>query len=172
MQFFDVIKNRHSVRAFLDKPLEEEKIKKILETINTAPSAGNLQAYRIILIKDRKLKEQLTKTSLLGQDFMAEAPVVLVFLADPAQSASRYVQRGKDLYCLQDATIACAYAQLVATELGLGSCWIGAFDEQGVKDVLNIQKNFKPVAILPIGYPAEKPKPRPRKNLSDLVDER
>jgi len=61
---------------------------------------------------------------------------------------------------------------LAATELGLGSCWVGAFDEDGVRDVLNIQKNLKPVAILPIGYPAEKPKPRPRKSLSDLMEER
>lgn len=172
MEFFEVVKNRHSVRAFLDKPVEEEKIKKILETINSAPSAGNLQAYRVILVKDKNLKLALTNTSTLGQTFISQAPVVLVFLADPGQSASRYVERGQSLYCLQDATIACAYAQLAATELGLGSCWVGAFDEQGVKDVLNIQKNLKPVAILPIGYPAEKPKPKQRKNISDLVDER
>lgn len=171
MQFFDVIKNRYSIRSFLNKPVEEEKIKKILETINAAPSAGNLQAYRVILVRNQKTKIELTKAAL-DQDFISQAPVVLVFLADPNQSAPRYGERGRSLYCLQDTTIACAYAQLVATELGLGSCWVGAFDEEAVKKVLRIKENLKPVAILPIGYSVEKPEVRSRRNLEDLVEER
>jgi len=172
MEFFDVIKKRHSVRAFKNKPIKKEKIKKILETINSAPSAGNLQAYKVILIRDQKLKDKLTTTSLLGQDFISGAPVILVFFADPEQSGSRYQERGEELYCIQDATIACSYAQLVATELGLASCWIGAFNENRVKELLGVKANLKPVVILPIGYPAEKPIPRPRKLLSDLMEER
>lgn len=172
MQFFEVIKNRHSVRSFLDKPVEEEKIRKILEIINSAPSAGNLQSYKVILIKNKKVRDKLTETSLLGQDFIGQAPVVLVFLADLETSASRYRERGQNLYCLQDATIACAYAQLAASDLGLGSCWIGAFNEEKLKKVLGIEKKYKPVAILPIGYPAIMPESRSRKDLSDLVEER
>ena len=170
MQFFEVIKNRHSIRAFLDKPVEEEKIQKILKTANAAPSAGDLQAYRIILVKDRKIKDKLVEAAL-GQSFISEAPIVLVFLADPNPSASRYSERGRNLYCIQDATIACSYAQLAATELGLGACWIGAFDTEEVKNVLEITEDLIPIAILPIGYPAEKPDSTPRRQLENLVKE-
>lgn len=169
MEFEKVVKNRHSIRAFQPKKIEEEKIKKILELTNLAPSAGNLQAYEVFLVKDSKKKEFLANAAL-GQDFIAEAPIVFVFCANPARSAWKYGSRGRDLYSIQDATIACTFAMLAATSLGLGCCWVGAFNEEEVKRVLGI-KDLKPVAILPIGYPAEKPYITGRRDLKDLVHE-
>jgi nitroreductase len=128
-----------------------------------------LQAYEIFLVRDERKKEALADAAL-GQEFVAEAPVVLVFCANPSRSARRYGSRGRDLYSIQDATIACTFAMLAATSLGLGSCWVGAFDDEEVKRILGI-KDLKPIAILPIGYPAQRPFPTSRRSLKDLVHE-
>lgn len=169
MDFFDVITGRHSVRMFQDKEVEEEKIKKILETANFAPSAGDIQAYEIVVVKDKKQKADLCRAAL-GQAPIENAPIVLVFCANPRRSAMKYGKRGSDLYCIQDATIACAYAQLAVTALGLGCVWIGAFDPRIVASVIGAKEEI-PIAILPIGYPSEKPSPTPRRDLDDLVHE-
>lgn len=170
MEFFDLVKNRHSARSFQNKEVEQEKIEKILTAANRAPSAGNLQAYKICVAKDRKTREELADAA--NQEFVAEAPIVLVFLQNPWQSAQKYGARGEGLYSLQDATIACAYAQLAAANLGLGSVWVGAFDEEAVGEAINGHRNVRPVALLPIGYPAEKPSPKPRRPLTTLVWEK
>lgn len=167
MDFFSVVNNRHSTRAFKNREVEEEKIKQILETVNKAPSAGNLQAYEIVLIRNKEKRDALTGTSTLGQKYIGEAPLVLVFCASPKRS-SKYGPRGSGLYCIQDATIAASYAQLAATALGLSSVWIGAFDEKAVSRIINA-KDVIPVAIIPIGYPDETPQLRPRRDLSDIV---
>src|SRR4030042_6901255 len=104
MEFVDLVKNRHSIRAFQEKEVEPEKLEKTLNAANRAPSAGNLQAYKICVVKDRKVREELSRAA--NQEFLAEAPVILVFLADPAQSAQKYGSRGEKLYSLQAATIA------------------------------------------------------------------
>ncbi|MEM5869649.1 MAG: nitroreductase family protein [Candidatus Aenigmatarchaeota archaeon] len=168
MEFFDVLKKRHSVRAFSPRPIEESKIKQILEAVNSSPSAGNLQAYEIFLVQDEKKKRELALASF-AQSFIAEAPVVLVFCANPERSGKKYGKRGRSLYSIQDATIAAAYAQLAATALGLASCWVGAFDDEEVLKVLGKPEGLQPVAIIPIGYPAEEPIPTERRKLDDLV---
>lgn len=168
MEFFEVVKKRHSTRAYKDKKVEEEKLQKILEAANSAPSAGNLQAYDVFLVRDKEKKKALARAAL-NQDFIAEAPVVLVFCANPERSW-RYGERGRTLYSIQDATIAAAYAQLAATALGLSTVWIGAFDENEVLEILGNPK-VKPVAIIPIGYPAEEPEITSRRKLKDLVHE-
>ena len=100
------------------------------------------------------------------------APVVLAFCAHPRRSAAKYGRRGEELYCVQDATIACAYAQLAATALGLGSVWVGAFDTDAVAQAIGARRDWRPVALLPIGYPAESPEATPRRSLNELVHER
>lgn len=167
MEFFEVLKQRRSVRAFKDKPVEEDKLKQILEAANSAPSAGNLQAYEIVVIKDNKKRAALSGTSTLGQKYIGEAPVVIVFCANPARSG-KYGSRGAELYCIQDATIAASYAQLAATAVGLSSVWIGAFDPEAVSRLINA-RHVIPVVLLPIGYPDEEPAPRPRRKLDELV---
>ncbi|MCS7123252.1 MAG: nitroreductase family protein [Candidatus Aenigmarchaeota archaeon] len=170
MEFFKVIKNRHSIRAFKQKQVEEKKIIKILETINSAPSAGNLQAYEVFLVKNEEKKKEIARAAY-NQDFIAEAPIVLVFCANPERSARKYGERGRRLYSLQDATIAAAYSQLAATALGLSSCWVGAFDEEYLLEVLEINKSLIPVAIIPVGYANEEPITTSRRNIEDLVKE-
>lgn len=168
MDFFELIQKRQSIRAFREQAIDPESLGKILAATNQAPSAGNLQAYEIIVIEEREQKSVLAH-ACLDQDFVSEASIVLVFCAHPSRSEWRYRERGVKLYALQDATIACTFAMLAATELGLGTVWIGAFDDEAVSQVLSLSQDLIPVAILPIGFPAETPPRRPRRQLDDLV---
>lgn len=170
MEFFEVLKSRHSVRFYIDKPVEEEKLEKILWAANSAPSAGNLQAYEIVVVRDPGRRRALSDAAL-GQEFIAQAPVVLVFLINPGRTKWRYGLRGVHLYCIQDATIAASYAQLAATALGLGSVWVGAFDSSAVSEIVAAKGELTPVAIMAIGYPGEEPDITPRRPLNDLVHE-
>lgn len=168
MDFFTVLQERHSVRAFTERPVEPERLRALLEAANRAPSAGNLQAYEIYVVTRPTALNALMRAAF-EQKFIAQAPVVLVFCAHPARSASSYGERGATLYSVQDATIACAYAQLAAAALGLGSVWVGAFDEDAVRRALGIGGGLWPVALLPIGYAAENPTITSRRALDDLV---
>jgi nitroreductase len=168
MDFFEVISQRHSIRAYINKPVEPEKLQQILQAVNKAPSAGNLQAYEVYLVCDDKHKTSLVKAAS-EQEFLAQAPIVLVFCAHANRSVNRYGERGVGLYCVQDATIACTFAMLAATALGLSTVWVGAFDEDGVRQTIHAPQIHRPVAMLPIGYPAESPRLRPRRRLNDLV---
>ncbi len=167
MEFFETIIRRRSVRAFKKDPVEEWKINRLLEVANLAPSAGDLQAYEIIVVKDEDRKRRLSEAAL-GQEFITEAPVVFVFLSNPKRSARRYGKRGIDLYCLQDATIAASYLQLAATALGLGSVWVGAFNDEEVSKCVDVRE-LKPVAIIPVGYPDEEPMITPRRGVNNLA---
>lgn len=171
MEFFNVLKTRRSIRQFAAKGVDDRTIRRILAAANRAPSAGNLQAYEIYVVKGRALRQRLDAASG-GQGPVARAPVVLVFCAVPSQSAARYGAKGEQLFCIQDATIACAYAQLAATALGLASVWIGAVHElEVVKESLRLRDGLWPIAFLPIGYPAERPAPKGRRALTDFVHE-
>ena len=170
MNFHELIRTRCSVRAYQERPVDGGRLDQILEMANRAPSAGNLQAYSILIIRHPQTKAALLQAAL-HQNALVQAPVVLVFIARPDVSAAKYSQRGASLYAIQDATIACAYAQLAAVELGLASVWIGAFEEETVSRILKVTGEDRPVALLPIGYPAESPEPTPRRSLADLARE-
>ncbi|MGC8794073.1 MAG: nitroreductase family protein [Bryobacteraceae bacterium] len=170
MEFFELIRQRRSVRAYKQAPVEPEKLEKILTAANLAPSAGNLQAYEIYLVRDGKVRQALARAAL-DQWFISEAPVALVFCAHPERSAMKYGRRGARLYALQDATIACTFAMLAAADLDLATVWVGAFDDEGVRRAIGAPEAHQPVAILPIGYPAEQPAAAPRRRLEDLVHE-
>jgi nitroreductase len=168
MDFFAVIDNRRSVRAYQKDAVDPDKITTLLKTVRLAPSAGDLQAYAVVVIEDADTRQDLARAAL-GQGFVAQAPVVLVFCADPPRSEARYGERGATLFAVQDATIAAAHAQLAAAALGIASCWVGAFDEQAVAEALGAPPHLRPVALLPLGYPAESPVRPPRRRLEDLV---
>ncbi len=168
MEFFDVIKNRHSIRTFSDQPVEPEKLQQILEMANLAPSAGNLQAYEIYVVTDAKKRDGLS-CAALAQEYVAVAPVALVFCTHPELTEGRYTERGTRLYTVQDATIACSFAMLAATSLGLGSVWVGTFDEKVVRLILSAPESQVPVVILAIGYAAEFPDQHPRRPLDQLA---
>lgn len=168
MEFFEIIEKRRSVRSFLNKGITDKTLNRILETIALAPSAGNLQAYRIVVVKNPELKQKLA-TASHGQDFIADAPVALVFLADKAASKRKYGQRGESLYALQDATIAAAYSQLAAAEVGLGSVWVGAFEPREIAELVLAKPHEEPIVIIPIGYPAKEPERRGRKRMEEIA---
>jgi nitroreductase len=170
MDFFAVTAARRSVRAFTDKPIEAEKLQQILETANCAPSAGNLQSYEIYLVRGLAQRQALTKAAL-NQEFITQAPVALVFCAHPQRAIDRYGARGVNLYSMQDATIACTFAVLAATALGVASVWVGAYQDEQVRQAIGAPEEHLPVAVLPLGYAAEAPAPRPRRGLADLVHE-
>lgn len=168
MEVFEAIKKRRSIRRFNpDKKVPDEQIEKLLEAARWAPSAGNLQSWFFIVVKDQETKERLAETAW-NQDFVAQAPVVIVSCADLQRCAFRYGSRGETLYAIQDATIATQNIWLTATEMGLGAVWVGAFDEDGVSRILELPSHLRPIAILPIGYPAESPSPPSRRSLKEI----
>jgi len=168
VEFSELIHKRHSIRAFSSRDVELEKIHRILEASNLAPSAGNLQAYKIYVITKHFLRKELARASL-NQGFIADAPVVLVFCADPKRSEVRYLERGVRLYALQDATIACTFAMLAAVDLGLACVWVGAFNNDAVRKVIQVPEDIIPVSVLPIGYAAEPPTISTRCEMKDIA---
>lgn len=168
MDFEEVVKNRHSIKVYQKKDVSDEIINKIIKLSNLSPSAGNLQARSVIVVKNEKVKRKIA-IDAADQDWMLSAPVFLVILANLEESAIRYGNRGRELYALQDATIFTSYLQLIATSLGLATRWVGAFDEKKVTEILNITNDKRPIAIIPLGYPSEEPKIKPRKNLGKLI---
>lgn len=170
MDFFELIEKRHSVRKFKEKGISDADLQKILEAANRAPSAGNLQSYEIVAVKTLEMKKKLNNAVNYEKNYFDKVPAILVFFAHPERS-EKYGERGAELYCVQDATIACTYAQLAAQELGISSVWIGSFDDKKLSEVLNAPSNLKPVVILPLGYSDEEPHVTDRRALNDLVKE-
>lgn len=155
LAMLDVFARRHSVRHFLSRKPGGEQLREILDAADSAPSAGGLKAREVFVVTDERTKRQLVHAAH-GQGFIAEAPVVLVFWAVEERSAAKYGERGRGLFAVQDATIAAAFAWIQAVGSGLGACWVGAFDDHVVRDIFrkDIQRGWRPVALMPIGYPA------------------
>jgi len=163
----DLIFKRVSIRKFKDDEVDDETLQLILEAANAAPSAGNLQARDFVVVRDRDRKIRLAKAAL-KQMFIAEAPVVVVVCANYPRSMRVYGERGK-LYAEQDATAAIENILLAVTALNLGAVWVGAFDESEVAKILKLPEFVRPMAIIPIGHPAENPGRRSRYPISMLT---
>lgn len=168
MDLFEAIEGRRSIRAYLPDPVKEEDLRRILEAAIKAPSAGNLQPWEFIVVKDPEIKRKLTEAAL-GQEFIEEAPIVIVVCANTMRSSSVYGSRGASLYCIQDTAAAIQNMLLAAYALGYGTCWVGAFYEDEVSRILGLPSYIRPVAIVPLGKPAEHPSPRPRRPLKEVV---
>lgn len=149
MDFIDVIAARKSVRGYSDKPVEDEKLSKVLEAARLAPSWANKQCCRYVVVKD---KAKIQELSGILNGWLKQAPVIIVACADPKDSGDR---NGMNYY-LVDVGISMQQLVLAATDLELGTCWIGAFDEAKIKKALGIPENIKVVAMSPVGYPADK----------------
>ncbi len=167
----DLLRNRRSIRRFRPDPVPEPALEAILAAVMTGPSAGHLQAFRVVVVRDAALRARLREAAL-NQESVGHAPVVLVFCADGPTSAAKYGGRGEALYAVQDATIACTLAWLKAVDLGLSGVWIGAFHEGNVAQILDLPAGVRPVALLPLGYPDETPPLKTSRPRSDLVMER
>ncbi len=165
MSFLKLIEDRYSVRGYLDKPVEEEKLNQILEAARIAPTAANKQAFKVVVIPTSKYKEQLKK--LYGNSWFIEAPIVLGIYAIPSKN---WVRKDGVNYAHVDAAIVADHIILTATHLGLGTCWIGAFDTEIAKELVS-QEGLEAVAFTPIGYgnPDAPKRDKVRKSLEDLV---
>ena len=168
MEFSELVKKRGMVRRFKDKPVEHEHLIKILSNAARAPSAGHLQPWEFIVVTDHTIKQRLAEAAV-KQMFIAEAPVVIVTCANTDRSASRYGERGRGFYSIIDTAFASLLILLTARDLSLGACFVGAFDDSRVAEILALPKHVKPIGIIPIGYPAEKPARYKRMDINELV---
>ncbi len=166
MKVLDVIQKRQSVRKYKEDPIPEKALMRVLEAARLAPSGKNIQPWKFIIVKDKVLKEKLAQASA-GQFFMAEAPIIIVGCGFPDNCYARMGRYMKSWSV--DVTIALEHLILQAQEEGLGTCWIGSFEEEEVKAILNIPENVKVLALTPLGYPDEIPRFRGRKNLDEII---
>ncbi|MBS7647896.1 MAG: nitroreductase family protein [Candidatus Bathyarchaeia archaeon] len=169
MDLFEVIEKRRSIRKFKHAPIPNEDLKKILEAGRLAPSGGNRQPWRFIVVRNSETKRALA-VAASNQMFIADADVVVVALGDPKALPKKlpYKLAETRIPYKQDPMIAVEHMVLAATDLGYGTCWIGAFNEEDVKKILKVPEDLAVIALLPIGVPAENPPPRPRKAFNEV----
>lgn len=168
MDIFQVFRDRRSIRKYRDLPVEREKIDQVLEAARLAPSWKNLQCWRFLVLTDPLKKEAML--SAFGDDnpgkkALAQAPVAIVVCADPTQSD---LNHGIEYY-VADAAIAFEHLCLAAHALGLGTCWMGLFDEEVMRAQLEVPAGLRVVGVTPLGYPDQEPKARPRKELGEIA---
>lgn len=173
MDIFEAIEGRRSVRQFRPgRDITDEELERILRSAIMAPSSGNSQCWKFVVIRDGALKERIA-TEAGHQNFIAQAPIAIVVCADLARADEKYGTRGRDTYSLQDTAAAIQNMLLTVWAMGLGACWIGAFDEEKAAEILDLPQGLRPVAIVPVGDPAE-PNNRipPRRNMKEVVEVR
>lgn len=163
-----LFERRFSCRSYTDTPLDRNDITLLIEAARWAPSGGNLQPWRFVVVSDYERRRQLARAAY-NQDFLAQAPVVIVICAVPEESVRIYGDRGRDLYCLQDTAAAAENLLLAAADNGLGSCWVGAFDEIRVVQILGLAAGWRPVSLLALGHPAEREPQRSRRPIDEVV---
>jgi nitroreductase len=168
MNTLDAINARRSVRRYLEKPVEFEKLTTILDAATKAPSAGNLQDWKFIVIVDQGLIKQVADYSV-EQYWIQSAPALIIVCATPEKHEMYYGLRGKRLYNIQDCAAAIENILLTATDLGLGSCWIGAFEEDKIRALFSIPIDVRPQAIISLGYSDEIPKDRQLVPIENVV---
>ncbi|HET6515066.1 MAG TPA: nitroreductase family protein [Thermodesulfovibrionales bacterium] len=178
MDTFEAIRTRRSVRKFTDTPVEDEQLHLILEAVRQSPSWANMQCWRFVIVKDAAVREKISELSYVESFFapkgyksnpakkgLAEAPVVVIACADPSQSGVIWDQQ----YYMADIGIASQTLMLASRSLGLGTVFVGVFDEEKLKDLLNIPSTIRIVGLFPLGYPTEEKAGPARKPLSEIV---
>ncbi len=190
MHVKEAIEKRRSIRKFEEKQVSDEIIREIIDSARRAPSGCNVQPTRYIIIKDKKTKEKLKKKGVFRQDFVYESPIIVVLCGNPKEYENfkevKYQQEEgtlpKDLTEVKkvlrgieeeranrDISIASSFFVLRATELGLGTCYIGLINRDVLKEELNIPKDWFVPFVIIMGYPSENPQQRPRKDLNELI---
>ncbi len=167
MSVLKAIKDRYSCRSFQDRKVEEDKLEDILKAVRLAPSANNLQPYKLVVVKDERVRERLGRAC--KQDFISKAPIIIAGVSlEPRGMMSSGASKAA-----VDVAIALEHVALQAADLGLASCWVGAFEQKEAKQALSIPDDKQIIALMPIGYPADKPGEKERKDLDELtsVDE-
>jgi len=168
MNIFKAVKERRSIRDFEKKDIPEKIMKKLVDALVWAPSAGNIQARKFYFVKNPNVKRKIAAAAL-NQYFIAEAPLVIIGCTD-SRISLKYGERGIHLYSIQDVACSIMGMMLVAYELGLGSTWVGAFYEDQISKILGLPKNLRPVAIVAVGYPSKVPLAPPRVSGDEAVE--
>jgi len=168
LDVLEAIKERRSIRAFTDEKVSEKDVERLIDAARWAPSAGNTQPLELVVVKDMETKRKLSEAAL-NQTFIEKAPVVIVVCADLNRSSRGYGSRGERLYSIQDTAAATENILLAAQELGLATCWVGAFRDKEVAKAVKAPKNMKPVAIVPVGHPAERPLAPQKRSVNEIV---
>jgi nitroreductase len=167
MEVLRAVRERRSIRSFLDKDIPDDLMQVLADSLVRAPSAGNLQSRKFYFVRDPQLKGRLAAAAL-NQAFISEAPVTIVCCTD-ARIRKHYGRRGEELYSIQDVSASIMGMMLVAHEMGLGTCWVGAFREDEVSEILGLGPELRAVAMVPTGYPARFPAPTPRLPVKEAV---
>ena len=164
MTVMEAIQKRRSIRKYSDQPIEEDKLQRVLEAARLSPSAGNQQNWKFIVVRDADKRAKLMDAAK-QQLFVGQAPAIIVACGTEPRGI---MTCGQPRYTV-DLSIAVAYMILEAAEIGLGTCWLGRFDENKVKAVLGIPDEVRVVSMFPLGYPEESPPPRSRKKIEEIV---
>jgi nitroreductase len=178
MELFEAIRTRRSIRKYTDRPVEDEKLNAVLDAVRMAPSWANMQCWRMVVVKDKEMRRKISDLSFVESFFapkgykanpskkaLAEAPVVIVLCADPAASGTLWEQR----YYLVDCGIAAENLMLAARAQGLGTVFVGVYEEEKIKALLNIPADMRVVGLFPLGYPTEEGKAGPpRKPIEEV----
>lgn len=164
MEFSELVTKRYSVRAYKLDPVEDEKLQQVLQAVRLAPTADNRQPFQIIVIHTAGRQAELNR--IYGRDWFVQAPLVICACGIPARG---WVRKDGKSYTDVDVAIVVDHLTLAAASVGLGTCWIGAFDPAAAREALGLPDDVEPIAFTPLGYPADRPRPKKRKPLSELV---
>jgi len=164
VEFRELIRTRYSVRAYQSTPVTEEVLSQVLEAAQLAPTAANRQAFQLVVVRTSGRETELRR--IYDRDWFVQAPVVICACGLPADN---WVRRDAKNYNDVDVAIAMDHLILAAANLGLGTCWIGAFDPVAARDVLGLPAGVEPIAFTPLGYPADQLRPKQRKPIHELV---
>jgi nitroreductase len=164
MDFLELVTSRHSVRSYQPRPVQQDKLDRILEAVRLAPSGSNRQPWKFVVVRDADVRRQLV-AACSNQQFIAQAPVVIAGVGLMPDRVMACGVPGDPV----DVAIAMEHLALAATAEGLGTCWIGAFHQGRVREVLSIPESAKVVGVMTLGYPADSPRPKSRKPISEIV---
>ena len=164
MEFFETITARYSVRGYKPDPVPDELLERVLEAARRAPTAANRQPFRLVVIHTEGREEELGR--VYGRAWLTQAPLVIAVVAVPGEAWRRMDDKPYDEV---DATIAMDHLILAATALGLGTCWIAAFDPAAAREVLGLPADVEPIAFTPLGWPDKAPANTDRRPVDDLV---
>ena len=168
MDAIECMRGRRSVRKYLDVPVEWDKVATILDCGRLAPSAGNVQNWKFIVVGEKGTKEALAQ-ACVQQLWIGNAPVVIVIVSEPEKCKRYYGVRGERLYSVQNCAAAAQNMLNAAHALGLGGCWVGAFDPEEARKVLKIPDELEPIAFTPLGYPDDQPRDKIRKPIEEII---
>jgi nitroreductase len=164
----EAIKNRRSIRTYKKQELPKETLSQLIDAARLAPSAGNGQPWAFVVTEKQETKQMLSAAAY-GQKSLLEASAVIVVCVDQKRAEESYGERGRNLYCIQDTAAAVQNILLTACSLGLGTCWIGAFQQEEIRKVIKAPPEMHPVAMIAVGYPNESPPARSRRSAAEVV---